>query len=173
MFDLLDEALEADELQAYLDDAEGFCLGEKKLSPHEFTRINRELSIQAVSRIGKRRFVRDSDGHHLIWTGSDKTEHDLGLVHDPNVMREYPGFSKSATRSLGQDDVKRHELVKVPGRRKNATRVELKCGTSGVGLNFRLALRNAALKKSLQNSLKQEFSKNNGFDFWNRFSGRA
>jgi hypothetical protein len=152
-----------------LEAFEAFCMGEKKLSPEEFKKLNVELSINAVLHIGKHKFRRQKDGQHLIWTDTERREHDLGPVENMNVLRDYPGFNKIRSLALGHDEVAESRVVSVPLLRRQVSVVRMKDGSTGLGPDYKTALRNAALKMKL----KRHFNKNSIVDLWSRFSGNA
>jgi hypothetical protein len=161
--------LKPDRIISYLQDFEAFCLGEKRLSPEEFKNLNIELSINAVLHIGKHKFKRCEDGRHLIWTGPDHREHDLGSIDQMNVMRDYPGFNKVRSLALDHGDVEETKVINVPLSRRQLTLVKMKDGSTGIGPDYKTALRNAALKKKL----KKHFNGRSGEDLWKRFHGSA
>jgi hypothetical protein len=149
----------------YLKDFELFCMGEKKLSSEEFMTLNVELSVGAVLHIGKRRYQLQQDGKHLIWTSPDNRDHDLGPIDSDNILREYPGFHRTRSLSLGHDQVQTNETLNIPRLQQQVTVVKLKDGSEGVAPNYKLALRNAVLKMHL----KQIFNKWNRKDVWEKF----
>ncbi len=124
--------------------------------------LNRTLSIGAVLHIGKLRYKHARDGKHLIWTGPDNQTHDLGTLKDENIYHEFPGFHKSRTHALGNKDIQEALIVDVAPSKKHMTVVIMKDGTSGVGPNYKMALRNAALKAHL----KKQFHQASGWRFW-------
>ena len=142
---------------AVLEDFELFCLGKKHMSPERFMELNIELSVSAVHSIGRHRYQHSADGRHLLWTGPDEREHDLGPVDEVNVLRNYPGFNRSRTLSLGHDQVAENEVIDVPALRRQITVVKMKDGSTGVAPNYKMALRNAALKMHL----KHQFNRHN------------
>ena len=156
-------------LLSHLKDFEMFCLGKKEMSPDKFKSLNVELSISAVEHIGERHIRKEADGKHLIWIGPDKREHDLGLVDESNVIRDYPGFHRTRSLSLGHDQVVENDMVDVPTLRRQVSMVKMKDGSTGLGPNYKMALRNAALKMFL----KRECDRLNRMDIWDRFYGRA
>ncbi len=129
-----------------LSDFEKYCLGEKAMTIKEFMDLNVELSFGAVLNIGKRRFVKDIDGKHLFWTGLDGNEYDLGTINNINVERDYPGFHRTRTLALGHEDVVKNDTMEVPKLNRKICVVTLKSGKVGIGPNYKIALRNAALK---------------------------
>lgn len=157
------------EIASLLQEYEQFCLGQKHMTPEAFMEINEELSINAVLKIGKSRIEKLPDGSHLIWEAPDKTEHDLGSIENVNVTRDYPGFHRTRSLSLGQQHVKENDVVHVPATDRNISVVRLVDGTTGYGPNYKLALRNAALKMHLKN----EFSKANPLNLWKFFYANA
>lgn len=152
-----------------LKDFENFCLGTINLSPEEFKKLNMELSIGAIFHIGKRRFLKNEDGKHLLWTGLDKQEYDLGPIHKLNIFRTGPGFHRGSTFSLDNDSVTKNEIMEIPGLKKQISIVTLKNGSVGVGPNYKIALRNAAIKSQLKNAFK--FA--NPPDAWKEHYGNA
>lgn len=135
---------------SHIDEFEKCCMGEKKMSPSRFREINAELSMGAVLLIGKHRYQNARDGKHLFWRGLDDREYDLGPAHDANVMREYPGFHAMRSLALGNHHVVENDVVDIPGHRNNFSIVKMSDGSTGIGPNYRLALRNAALKMYLK-----------------------
>lgn len=160
---------QGDELLSLLKDFELFCLGEKHLSPEQFQDINRELSLNAVLHIGTHRYQNTPDGKHLIWAGTDSREHDLGAADDPNVLRDYPGFHRTRSLALGHEQVEENTIINAPRRSQQVTMVKMKDGTTAVAPNYKLALRNAALKIHL----KHQFNKHNRMDIWEKIYGSA
>ena len=158
--------LKSDLLLQQLAEFEQVCLGEKTLSPERFMDINKELSLGAVMYIGRLRKNRTSNGDHLIWTDPEKRVHDLGPVDNLDVLHECPGFHRGRTLAIGQNEVVCTEVIDIPPFRKQMTKVSLKDGSEGVGPDFKIALRNAALKKHLKN----QFNKARGFSFWELFA---
>ena len=157
------------EIAALIETYEQFCLGRKAMTPEQFTSINEELSISAVLAIGKNRVERREDGQHLIWIAPDKSEHDLGPVDNVNVMRDYPGFHRTRSLCLGQSHVDGNDVVHVPAIDRHISVVRLKDGSTGYGPNYKLALRNAALKMYL----KKEFERVNPLNIWKIFYANA
>lgn len=152
-----------------LKEFETFCLGHSNLSPEEFKSLNIELSMGAVLHIGKRRFSKDFDGKHLLWTGLDNREYDLGPVHKIDVMHDGPGFHRASTMSLGNNLVQDNDVLEVPNSKKQVSVVKLKDGSVGVGPNYKIALRNAALKMHLNKG----FMLTSPPDAWKEFHGNA
>lgn len=161
--------MKTDRILERLKEFEMFCMGERHLSPEKFTSLNRDLSLSAILYIGKHRYKTGPDGEHLIWIDLENREHDLGALEDLDVFRECPGFHKTRTQGLGNADVVETLIVEVPSPRRQATMVKLKDGTTGVGPNYKLALRNAALKRHLKSSFKQA----SGWNIWKMFYGNA
>ena len=154
----------------HLEEFEKFCLGEKKLAPAKFRDINSELSIFAVLTIGKRRYQENNDNkRHLIWIGADNCEYDLGLVDDINVMRDYPGFHGSRTMALGHENVAETKFIDVPNGRGSVCEVVMTDGSRAIGPDYRMALRNAALKMHL----KSQFNSVSLTKIWNGIWGHA
>lgn len=160
----------AKQLLHHVEVFEDFCLGNKSFSPSKFREINQELSIGAVLLIGKRRYIHSAQGQkNLYWRGLDNREHNLGPVSDANIMRDYPGFHAKRSLSLAHDMIADSKVEKAPNKKGNITVVTMKDGTIGVGPDFRMALRNAAIKMHLT-------SKFNYFSFgdlWGRVWGHA
>ena len=169
MFELRELKIDPKKVMNKLNEFEKFCLGETILSPEEFNDLNKDLGISAVMHIGKRKLTKGEDGKHLIWTGPDNKKHDLGLIHKLDVMRKGPGFHRSSTNSLGEEIVVENKQIEVPNLKKQVSVVELDDGSVGVGPNYKVALRNAALKKYL----KKTFKKSNPPDAWLEHYGNA
>jgi hypothetical protein len=159
--------IKSDTLLERLNEFEQSCLGIKTISPERYMDINKELAMGAVLYIGRHRMGRAEDGDHLIWTDPEKRVHDLGPVDNLDVLHECPGFHRTRTLAIGQHEVVRTEVIDIPPFRKQMTKVFLKDGSEGVGPDFKIALRNAALKKHL----KTQFNKAKGFSFWELFAG--
>lgn len=168
MFGFQSLQINPEKVLSRLKDFELFCLGKKELSPEQFKELNKELSVSAVLHIGKRSFRKDIDGKHLIWTGMDEREHDLGPVNNLDVVKEYPGFHRTRSLSLGHDRVTENEIMDVP-RHHPVTIVKLADGSTGIAPNYKMALRNAALKMHL----KEQFNRKNRMDIWTKFYGHA
>ncbi|MCK5285582.1 MAG: hypothetical protein KAJ86_08370 [Alphaproteobacteria bacterium] len=151
-----------------LENFELFCIGEKELSPQEFTNLNKELSISAIKYIGQSKFCRKKDGKHLIWIGLDNQEHDLGKVNAINITKDYPGFHKSRSLSLGHDHVTKNDVVDIP-KCEPMNIVKMDDGSTGIAPNYKMALRNASLKMHL----KHTFNSLNYVDAWMQFYGHA
>ena len=150
-----------------LKDFELFCMGEKRLSPENFKTLNEELSLSAVLHVGSRHFRKEKDGKHLIWESPDHKKHDLGPIHNLNIMQSCPGFHKPRTLALAGDDVDGTDVIELPKVRKQITIVKMKDGTEGIGPNYKMALRNAALKMHLRCA----FEKANKKDVWKQYYG--
>ncbi len=138
-----------------LDEFERFCMGEVDLPPNEFRYINEELSIGAVLMLGKHRYQEESEGRRLFWKGLDEQEHDMGLVSDPKIMRDYPGFHASRSNALVADQVEESKIIAAPNGNGSLSIVTMKDGSQGIGPNYKMALRNAAIKMYLQKKLKR------------------
>ncbi len=136
------------EILAHLELFEDYCMGKNVLTPEEYKALNIELSIGAVVHIGRKLFKNYNDGKHLIWISPDNKEHDMGLINNIDVFRDYPGFNRSRSLCLGKDMVDRYEVIEIEGK-GNITRVVMEDGSFGIGPNYRMALRNAALKMHL------------------------
>lgn len=159
----------AEKILASIEDFEACCLGKKDMSPKQFQSLNRELSMNAVLNIGRHRLSYKTDGRHLIWRSPDNREYDLGKVEDLNVFRDYPGFHKRRSLSLGQDHVTKSEVIDAPGSRQKLSVVKMKDGSKGIGPNYKIALRNAAMKMHL----REQFHKQNPTNLWKDFYGYA
>lgn len=144
-------------------------MGEQKLHPAKFRDINSELSICAVLIIGKRRYQTSNNNRHLIWVGLDDQEHDLGRADDINVMRDYPGFHAARTSALAGEDVKETNFIDSPSGNGTLCEVIMKDGSRSIGPNYRMALRNAALKMHL----KSHFNAMSLSRIWNGIIGNA
>ncbi|MCC6597707.1 MAG: hypothetical protein IT559_02840 [Alphaproteobacteria bacterium] len=158
-----------DKILERLKEFEMFCMGEKYLTPEKFTSLNKELSISTIMHIGKHRYKTLPDGDHFFWTDLDNREHDLGIADDLNIFQECPGFHKTRTHALGNTDVVETRIVDIPSSRRQATMVVMKDGTTGIAPNYKLALRNAALKRHLKTSFKNA----SGWNIWKKFYGNA
>lgn len=161
--------IRADKVLERLKEFEMFCMGERALTPEKFTALNKDLSLGTILHIGKHRYKSEPDGAHFIWTDLENREHDLGAVEGLDVFRECPGFHKIRTQALGNADVAETRVVDVPSPCRQATMVRLNDGTTGIGPNYKMALRNAALKRHL----KASFKRASGWDVWKTFFGRA
>lgn len=152
MFNIENARPTAKKILGHIEEFERFCMGQSKLSPSRFRELNAELSIGSVLMIGKRRYEKNPTGKHLIWRGLDNQEHDLGPIHNTNVMRDYPGFHGKRSLSLGNDMVVESKIIHIPGMRGNLTVVTLQDGSVGIAPDYRMALRNACLKMHLKNT---------------------
>jgi len=159
----------AKKLLNHVEVFEAFCMGEQALSPTQFREINEELSIGAVLMLGKYRHQKSQDGHHLLWSGLDGREHDLGLVENANITRDYPGFHAKRTLSLGNNLVSETQIIASPNGRKNLSKITMEDGSIGIAPNYRMALRNAAIKMHLSNKFNY-FSLSH---LWNKVWGHA
>jgi len=169
MFGLQSLQINPKKVLSKLKEFEDFCLGREQLSPEEFKSLNIELSMGAVFHIGKRRFIKECDGKHLLWTGLDDREYDLGPVHKMDVMHDCPGFHRSSTMSLGNNLVKNNEVMEIPQLKKQVSIVRLNDGSVGIGPNYKLALRNASLKMHLSKA----FRLSSPPDAWKEHYGNA
>ncbi|MGH1377483.1 MAG: hypothetical protein ACRBB3_01555 [Alphaproteobacteria bacterium] len=145
----------AKKMLGHVDRFESFCMGKISYSPSEFREINEELSIGAVLMLGKHRYQKNDNGRHLLWQGLDEQEYDMGLTHDAHVMRDYPGFNAKKSRSLEGNMVADSTVISGPNGKGNLSVVTMKDGTVGIGPDYKIALRNAALKLHL----KSKFNK--------------
>lgn len=145
---------------------ESFCMGKAHYSPTEFRAINKELSIGAVLMLGKYRYQQSENGRRLLWQGLDEREYDMGLTHEAHVMRDYPGFNAKRSRSLEGNMVAESAVIAGPNGKGNLSIVTMKDGTVGIGPDYKIALRNAALKLHLKANFNR-FSLANLFkSFW-------
>lgn len=154
-----------------LSDLEHFeecCLGQAKLTPHEYRLLNEELSISAVLHIGSYRLDKRGTDTHLVWCAPDDEEYDLGSVQKMDVMHQYPGFSRMRTLALGHEKVMETKRIETENG-NHLSMVEMMDGSIGYGPNYKIALRNAALKMHLKN----QFEKANPKGIWKIFYGRA
>ena len=142
-------------------------MGDKKISPSRFREINAELSVGAVLLIGKHRFYKNEQGKGLVWRSPDGHEFDMGNIQDINVMRDYPGFHATRSLALGNKDVAENKIVKKGN--SNVTMVTMKDGSTGIGPNYRIALRNAAMRMYL----KKHLNRFNIFSIFDRMWGHA
>ena len=141
----------AEQILLHIEEFEEFCLGQKNLSPTKYREINQELSVGAVLMLGKHKFQRHENGRRLLWKGLDNREYDLGRVDDANVMRDYPGFNAGCSRALGGNKVASTKIINAPhGKKGCLSVVTMTDGTKGIGPNYRIAVRNAALKMHLK-----------------------
>ncbi len=148
---------------------EDFCMGKTKYTPSKFREVNQELSIGAVLLIGKCRYQRDQQGKRIYWKGLDDHEYDLGDVNNVNIMRDFPGFHAKRSLSLGSHHVTNSEILPAPCGKGNICIVTMEDGSVGIAPNYRMALRNAAIKMHLSSKFNY-FSLAN---VWNRVWGNA
>lgn len=151
-----------------LQEFEDFCRGETQLTPHEYRILNEELSISAVLHIGSYTLDKRDNDTHLMWQAPDGQEYDLGSIQKMNVMNQYPGFSRTCTLALGHKDVRDARIIEADNG-KQISCVEMHDGSIGYGPNYKIALRNAALKMHL----KTQFEQANPKGIWKLFYGRA
>ena len=133
-----------------LDTFESFCMGNKHYSPSYFRQINKELSIGTVLMLGKFRYKNEPNGKRIFWKGLDNIEHDLGFTHAANIMRDYPGFNAKHSSSLAKNLVVKSQIISTASGKGNFSTVTLEDGSIGIGPNYRIALRNAALRMHLK-----------------------
>ncbi|MDH5721955.1 MAG: hypothetical protein OEY94_01360 [Alphaproteobacteria bacterium] len=155
-----------------LRDIEAFerhCVGESRMTPEEFRSINMELSVGAVLTIGKYRIKNSEQGKRVFWLGPDGHEYDLGLAHDINVLRDYPGFHGQRSVALAADKVAESKIVHMASAQGSVSVVTMRDGSVGIGPNYRMALRNAALKMHL----KSYFNRLSLASLWERVMGYA
>lgn len=148
---------------------ENFCMGKVHFTPAKFREVNQELSIGAVLLIGKRRYERDQHCKRLYWKGLDDHEYDLGDVNNANIMRDFPGFHAKRSLSLGSHHVVNSEIIPSPSGRGNLCIVTMEDGSTGVAPNYRMALRNAAIKMHLS----AKFNHYSLMNVWHRVWGHA
>ncbi len=168
MFGLWSSKIPPKKVFHLLKEFEAYCLGEKYLIPEDFRTLNEELSLGAVMHIGKHKFLDREDGRHLIWIDPQHQSHDLGPVNELNIMREYPGFHRYRSLALGHDLVEKCEVID-SNRSTPITMVKMVDGTVAFGTNYRIALRNAALKMHL----KKSFLRANPATSWKNVYGNA
>ncbi len=137
------------------------------MSPEHFQTLNEELSMSAVLHIGTRHYRKEMDGKHLIWQGLDSREHDLGLIDDLQLRHTGPGFHRSSTNALAGENVAKSDVIELPKSKRQVSLVIMKDGTTGVGPDYKTALRSAALKMHL----KQTFEQQNKSSIWERYYG--
>lgn len=152
-----------------LDEYEGFCLGQRYLSPEQVKSLNEALSVGALVHVGKCRFARQNGRRHMIWRAPDGQEHDLGPVEKINIMQDCPGFHRSRSLSLGQEHVESSSFMDLPQTKSSISVVRMKDGSEGYGPNYRLALRNAALKMYI----KKAFNRATLSSLWRALHGNA
>lgn len=158
----------AKKILSHVEYFEKYCLGEWDCPPSKFRQINEELSIGTVLLLGRYRYQREKDGTRLFWTGLDLREHDMGLVNDAKIMRDFPGFHAKRTNALGNHLVARSETIRTKNK-KTMCMITMTDGTTAVGLDYRMALRNAALKMQLT----AKFNHYSLSSIWNRIWGHA
>lgn len=171
MFELEKARPTAKKMLSHIDTFEDFCMGKRTYTPSVFREINEELSVGAVLMLGKHRYKKDRNGNgkHLMWKGLDNREYNLGLTHETNVMRDFPGFHAKRSLSLGKDQVKESQIVPSPSGKGNLSIVIMADGTVGIAPNYRMALRNAALRMHL----KSRFNFAALFNIWGNRWGHA
>jgi hypothetical protein len=152
-----------------LEEYEAFCLGTKHLTPQQVKSVNEALSLGAMVHVGTCYFARQGDGRHMIWRAPDGTKHDLGVVEKINVFQDCPGFHRSRSLSLGEVHVESTAILDVPQSHKTISIVRMKDGSEGFGANYRLALRNAALKMHI----KRSFNRISLSSLWKSIHGHA
>jgi hypothetical protein len=157
------------DILAGLEEFESFCLGKKRLTPDEVQTLNEQLSIGAIMLVGKYRLQKTGVETHLLWLSPDKCEHDLGPIDKLNVMRDCPGFHRSRSLALGHRHVEESGQIHVPENQSHISMVKMKDGSTGYGPNYKVALRNAALKMHL----KGAFERANPGGLWKLFYGNA
>ncbi len=127
------------------------CTGQDRLTPEQFREINEELSISAVLLLGMRRYQKTSEGKRIFWKiSSEDEEHDLGFVRDAKVVRDYPGYNCRSSRALAKNIVKSTAIIPSPTGKGTLTEVTLIDGSTAIAPNYRMAVRNAALKMFIQ-----------------------
>ncbi len=142
------------QMLSHINEFEDLCMGKKYYTPSHFREINEELSIGAVLLLGKYRYEISNSGKRLFWRGLDNREYDMGYTHDAKIMRDYPGFNAKKSNSLGTDLIKENKVISCPNGNGNISVVTMKDGSKGIGPNYRIALRNAALKMHLNSKSK-------------------
>ncbi|MFP4098513.1 MAG: hypothetical protein ACLFU1_06975 [Alphaproteobacteria bacterium] len=153
----------AKKLLDHIDAFEEFCLGKRNYTPALFQEINKELSIGAVLMLGRHRYKKGQKGKHLIWKGLDDKEYDLGPLHEANIMRDFPGFHSKRSMSLSNNDIAETQVVPRPDGKGNLSIVIMTDGSVGIGPDYRIALRNAALRMHL----KSRFNVTSLTSLWN------
>jgi len=169
MIDIETAKPKAKQILSNIKDIEEFYMGDKVFSPEKYREINEELSVGAVLLIGKRRYKTDSSGKKLYWKGLDNREYDMGLVHETNIKRDYPGFNARRSRALAGDLVQNNEVISKTNGNGSISIVTMRDGSTGLGPNYRIALRNAALKMHLKSS----FNYASLSSIWNTILGYA
>ncbi len=157
------------QILGHIEKFENFCLGEENYTPSHYREVNEELSISAVLVLGKMKFQKDNKGRRLIWKGLDEKEYDLGYMHNAKVMRDYPGFHRRSAQALGSNEIKEINVIPKPLGTGNVSKVILIDGTEGIGPDYRIALRNAVLKRHLM----KQFNHFSLSDMWKRVWGNA
>lgn len=170
MFDPGSFTIDKKTLLSSLEEFEGFCLGKKRLTPEEVQELNEQLSLGAIIHVGKYRFQKIENETHLFWVSpDDRTEHNLGPVDKLNVMRDCPGFHRARSLALGQSHVETSGQVPDANGYSHVSMVKMKDGSTGYGPNYKMALRNAALKMHLKGAFKRA----NPGGIWKLFYGNA
>lgn len=144
-------------------------MGQEKYTPHHYRAINEELSISAVLMLGKMKLRQDMNGKRVIWKGLDHQDYDLGYAHNAKVMRNYPGFHRRSAKALGANEIQEICIIPKASGKGNISKVILKDGTEGIGPDYRIALRNAVLKRHLLN----QFNTSSLSHVWNRVWGNT
>ncbi len=158
--------LDKTQILSRIEDFEQFCLGKRHMTPEEIRALNEEISIGALIVVGKYRFQKIENEVHLFWVSPDKYEHSLGPVNKLNVMRDCPGFHRTRSLALGHEYVETSSQMHVANTQSNISVVKMKDGSMGYGPNYKVALRNAALKMHIRNALESV----NPFGFLKMFS---
>ncbi len=78
-------------------------------------------------------------------------------------MRDYPGFHRKSINALGKSQIKECKVIPTNENRKYVSMVTLHDGTTGLGNDYRIALRNAILKQHL----KKQFNMASLSSIWN------
>jgi hypothetical protein len=160
--------IKSEKLMERLAEFEEFCMGRRVLSPERFMDINKELSLGTLQYVGRHHLQRQTDGDHLIWVDNTQRPHDLGLADDLDILHQCPGFHRGRTLALApESDILSTDIIHVALRKAHMTTVTLKDGVEGIGPDFKVALRNAVLKRQLTS----QFNKARGFSFWSLFTG--
>jgi hypothetical protein len=157
--------IDKESILAHLEEFEQFCLGKTYMSPEEVKELNETLSLGAIAHVGKYRFTRENNEVHLLWVSPDHHEHNLGPISKLNVMRDCPGFHRTRSLALGQEHVETSGQVHIPDLQTHVSMVKMKDGSTGYGPNYKVALRNAALKMHL----KSAFDAANAKGLWKLF----
>lgn len=159
----------AQTLLNHIERFESFCNGIEKISPEKFRKLNEELSIGAVFMLGSRRYERTRKGRRLLWRAPDEQEYDLGLTRDAKVIRDYPGYNAKSSISLSAGKIIETHVIPTPRGKGTLLKITLEDGTTSIAPNYRMALRNAVLKRHLNT----EFNKMSLIKFWQRIWGHA